>query len=124
MCFCAMNMTFKPLLFIVFSLLSLSPPRANSGVLYPVVVNDRWGFMDKSGNLAANPGFERAGAFAGGMAEVRLGKWGYIDESGKFVINPQFDEALSFGDGLARVKLGRKTGYVDLGGKYVWPPSN
>src|SRR5437879_5952285 len=37
---------------------------ANGKVLYPVVVNDRWGFVDKSGSLVTQPQFERAGAFS------------------------------------------------------------
>ena len=59
---------------------------AGSGVLFPVVVNDRWGFVDKSGKLVANPQFERASAFAEGFAAVRLGHWGYADSSGGIVV--------------------------------------
>ena len=63
-----------------------------AGTLYPVVVGDRWGFVDKSGTLAINPQFDRAEAFSSGLAAFRLGgQWGYVDATGKIVINPQFE---------------------------------
>src|ERR1035437_3884839 len=79
---------------------------AGAAVLYPVVVNGRWGFVDKSGKLVINPQFDRAEVLAERLAAVRLGRWGYVDVSGKVVINPQFDKADVFSDGLAAVKLG------------------
>ena len=55
-----------------------------AGTLYPVVVGDRWGFVDKSGTLAINPQFERVDVFSGGLAAFRLGnQWGYVDAMGK-----------------------------------------
>src|SRR5947209_6449355 len=90
--------------------------------LYPVVVNDHWGFIDKGGKLVINTQFERAGSFSEGLAEVRLGHWGYVDASGKIVINPQFDHASGFSDGLAAVDFGGHFGYVDTAGKYVINP--
>src|SRR5438270_4485095 len=62
-----------------------------AATLYPVEVNDRWGYIDKGGKMVINPQFDRAGSFSEGLAEVRLGRWGYVDGSGKIVINPQFD---------------------------------
>src|ERR1051325_3968961 len=94
----------------------------HAATLYPVVVNDRWGFVDKAGKMVINPQFERAGSFSEGLAEVRLGRWGYVDGSGKIVINPQFDRAAGFSDGLAAVDFGGKYGYVDTAGKYVINP--
>lgn len=92
--------------------------------LFPVVVGDRWGFIDKSGKLVINPQFERAGVFESGLAPARLGRWGYVNMSGKMQINPQFDEAAPFSEGLAAVALSRRFGNIGAGGKYVWNPGN
>src|SRR4051812_40241607 len=91
-------------------------------VLYPVVVGDHWGYIDKGGKMVIPTQFERAGSFSEGLAEVRLGRWGYVDASGKIVINPQFDHAFAFSDGLAAVDFGGRYGYVDTAGKYVMNP--
>ena len=77
-----------------------------------MVVNGRWGFVNKSGETVINPQFDRAEGFAEGLAPVRMGRWGYVDASGKIAINPQFDKADVFSDGLAAVKLGGGAGPV------------
>src|SRR5690349_20692199 len=113
------------LLVVLSSLLSWSVTVTNlkaATVLYPVVVGDRWGFIDKGGKMVINAQFERAGSFSEGLAEVRLGRWGYVDGSGKIVINPQFDRASPFSDGLAAVEFGSRWGYVDSASKYVINP--
>src|SRR6266850_7848906 len=89
----------------------------HAATLFPVVVADRWGYVDKGGKVVINPQFERAGPFAEGLAEVRLGRWGYVDGSGKLVINPQFDRAAGFREGLAAVEFGGRYGYIDSTGK-------
>src|SRR5208282_347980 len=88
------------------AILSAFPINVGAQTLYPVVVNGRWGFTDKSGQTAINPQFEKAGGFAAGLAPVRIGRWGFVDASGKMQINPQFDKADVFSEGLAAVKLG------------------
>src|SRR5690242_16534941 len=105
---------------ISFIALSLTPLTA--ATLYPVLVGDRWGYIDKSGNIVINPQFERAGTFSSGLAAVRLGKWGYVDQSGKLVINPQFDEATAFQGGLAAVRFSGRYGFINPEGKYVVNP--
>ena len=129
----------------VAAILSAVPVNVGAQTLYPVVVNGRWGFTDKSGQTAINPQFEKAGAFAAGLAPVRMGRWGYADASGKMQINPQFDRADAFSEGLAAVKLGGgpgpyapypyydprpyapfhgggRFGYIDTNGKLVINP--
>src|ERR1039457_3602977 len=92
-------------LFTVATLAAMSVCTAAT-ILYPVVVNGRWGFVNKSGETVINPQFDRAEGFADGLAPVRMGRWGYVDASGKMEINPQFDKADVFSEGLAAVKLG------------------
>ncbi len=88
------------------AILNAAPVCIGAQTLYPVVVNGRWGFTDKSGETVINPQFDQAEVFAEGLAPVKMGRWGYVDASGKIVINPQFDKADVFSEGLAAVKLG------------------
>ena len=78
----------------------------NSG-LYPINVNGKYGFMDRSGKTVVTPQFDGTYGFSEGLAAVRVGtKWGYINTKGVVAITPQFDFALEFGYGRAGVKLG------------------
>lgn len=62
--------------------------------LFPVAVDDEWGFIDRRGELRIAPRFRRAGDFVHGLAPVRVGRsWGYIDGTGKLAIRPQFHGA-------------------------------
>ena len=76
----------KKILFPLLSALTILnavPACLASQTLYPVVVNGRWGFINKSGETVINPQFDKAGGFAAGLAPVRMGRWGYVDASGK-----------------------------------------
>lgn len=110
------------------------PPGAyrpdNSG-LFPVEVDGRYGFINKSGNALIQPQFDEVGSFSEGRAAVRIGlKVGYIDTAGKLVITPQFDppaprepfSLYEFRYGRARVRLGGRVGLIDDTGKYVRNP--
>ena len=53
-----------------------------------MLVNERWGYIDKTGKIVINPQFDEAGTFSDGLAVVRLGdKFGYIDTSGKIAVS-------------------------------------
>jgi len=104
----------------------------NSG-LYPISVNGKYGFMDRSGKTIITPQFDRAGTFSEGLASVRAGtKWGYINTKGAVVITPQFDDAMTFRYGRAAVKLccgsfwsrnaGDRFGFIDKDGKFISTP--
>ena len=99
----------KKFLFLLLSaaaILNTAPVCIGAQTLYPVVVNGRWGFVNKSGETVINPQFDHAGGFVEGLAPVRMGRWGYVDASGQMQINPQFDKADVFSEGLAAVKFG------------------
>jgi hypothetical protein len=108
--------------------------------LYPVRVDGKWGFIDKTGTIRIEPQFadlyQRYGGdtFSDGLAPAAVGegddeKWGYIDTSGAWVVDPQWDYAKNFSEGLAVV--GNKTGldgdlfmeygYIDSSGTLVIP---
>ncbi|WP_161768763.1 WG repeat-containing protein, partial [Picosynechococcus sp. NKBG042902] len=70
--------------------------------LWPVLVGDRLGYINKEGMIVINPQFDQIRPFSEGLAAVRVGdRWGYIDKEGTMVINPQFDSAEPFSEGLA-----------------------
>ncbi len=88
--------------------------------LFPVVQNDKWGYIDKTGRVVFEPQFDWAGSFSEGLASVGIEyKRGYIDKTGRVVIEPQFDWAGSFSEGLARVEINDKEGYINRSGRVV-----
>lgn len=75
--------------------------------LLPFSRGGKYGYMDKSGNVAIPEKWEDAGSFNEGFAPVKVsGKWGYIDKSGTLVIDAQWDEANAFKNGFACVANG------------------
>lgn len=52
--------------------------------LAPVLMDNRWGFIDRTGKVVIKPRFDQAYGFAGGYAAIRIdGKNGYVDRNGK-----------------------------------------
>jgi hypothetical protein len=94
----------------------------NSG-LYPIKVDGKYGFIDRSGKTVIAPQFDWAGGFSEGLAHVLVGaKWGYINTKGSVVITPQFTGNGPFRHGRALVILGNRFGFIDKDGKYICTP--
>lgn len=94
-----------------------TPPR-----LYPARRDGKWGFIDKTGQVAIGFRYEEASDFSDGLAAVRVGsEWGYVNESGTMAIAPQFSEGFGFYDGLAQVVTATGIGYMDKTGRLVIP---
>ena len=90
-----------------------------------VKLNDKYGYIDQTGNYFIIPKFDEVRNFAkNGLAIVKLnGKYGYIDKTGEFVIKPRFFEAWNFAEnGLARVRTNEGYGYIDEAGEFVINP--
>lgn len=99
------------------------PHKRDSSGLYPINVNGRVGFNDRTGKTVIAPQFDETYGFSEGLAAVRIGaKFGYIDTKGGVVISPQFDKAYGFSDGLAGVQVGTKFGFIDSKGMLVITP--
>jgi len=66
--------------------------------LIPFMKNDRWGFLDKKGEIVIDNKFDRVEHFANGLAPVTIGSGfqktvGFIDKTGEFVIQPKYGYA-------------------------------
>jgi hypothetical protein len=111
-----------------------STGRANALGLYPVSVDGKWGFIDKTGTIEIEPRFagirrlDGEGGLVGfseGLCAVQLvenGPWGYIDTSGRMVIEPQFNLAQWFSEGLAVVRNADGWCFMDKTGAKVLGP--
>ncbi len=103
------NYIFIPFIFLLF--LSCSndttelKTKPNPEKLYSVSVNQKFGFIDKTGKVVIKPEFDNLiGNFESYLHPVMVGKWnnhkwGYIDRKGDFVVKPKFDYAFNFSEG-------------------------
>lgn len=95
-----------------------------------VMIDKKWGYIDRTGKLAIEPQFEFAERFSHGLAPVKKGgKYGYINARGEFKIGAQFDAAWPFAEGLAMFQQVRRDqnnkrlfGFVDVRGVTVIEP--
>ena len=87
------------------------PTGGATAPLFSVIVDGKYGFIDRTGKLVIQAQFDEFGSgfledpWAEGLAAVCVGdctatkersaggKWGYIDSGGKMIINPLYDYA-------------------------------
>jgi hypothetical protein len=70
--------------------------------LAEVKVGDKWGFINRVGEMVIPPQFDRTSKFSEGLASVRIGhQWGAIDSTGNLVIPLQFDLLDILSEGLS-----------------------
>lgn len=97
--------------------------------LFSVVTEngDRYGFVNKKGEVVIPATLGGAGPFKEGLAPARKAednsKWGFIDKAGKWVIDPVYDAVDCFSEGLAMVYSGDSDlyGYINRQGKLALP---
>jgi len=78
---------------------------------FPIIVEGKYGYIDRFGHVAIQPQFDSAARFSDGLALAKVaGKWGYIDVSGRQVIAAKFEDARSFSEGLGTMLLRDSTG--------------
>ena len=90
--------------------------------LAKVKLNDKYGFIDKTGKEVIPIKYDDAYSFSEGLALVKLNnKYGFIDKTGKEVIPIKYDDAYSFSkiSSLALVKLEGKWFYINQKGECV-----
>jgi hypothetical protein len=94
------------------------------GGLARVPIHDKFGFINRQGELVIPPRFDSAGPYSEGLACVKFdGAFGYINESGVLTIAARFEYAEDFREGLARVKIGNMYGFINREGDIVIPLS-
>ena len=87
-----------------------------------VKLNNKWGFVDKTGNEVIPCKYDWADDFEEGLSKVRINdKWGYIDKTGREICPCKYSFITYFSEGLALVKLSGKYGFIDTSGKEVIP---
>ena len=103
--------------------------------LFPIHVEDRWGYIDGNGDIAVEPRFLAAGYFREGLAIAAIpkkeslfpssrGGLGYIDTTGTEVIPATYLDATDFSEGLAGVCTQEGDWiYVDRQGNTALDPS-
>jgi hypothetical protein len=115
---------------LIASLPAISRPEEKTPPpLYPVLVNGKWGYINRQGKIAIKPQFDDAEDFFNGLAEVKIGeRWTFINESGKTVFARTAAVWGSFSDGviccIMRVGEGGsiKWGYMDKTGQVIIAP--
>ncbi|MCH5328876.1 MAG: WG repeat-containing protein [Coprobacter sp.] len=88
--------------------------------LASVKLNDKYGFIDKTGLEVIPFEYDDAMGFSEGLTAVELnGEWGYIDKAGREVISFEYDFAAPFSEGLAMIILNGESFYIDKNGNRV-----
>jgi hypothetical protein len=84
---------------------------------------DRWGYVNKAGEVSYINDSDLFEDFFNGLARGRIaGKFGFYNSKMEWVIQPQFDGARDFKNGYAAVKKGELWGVIDATGKMVIEP--
>jgi hypothetical protein len=90
--------------------------------LSPVIINNKIGYIDNTGNIRIPARFIAGEDFSEGLANVRVeGIYGYIDEKGEWVIPAQYDYAQPFSEGLAVVYKNGRAGCINRNGAQIHP---
>jgi hypothetical protein len=99
------------------------------------MIDGKYGFIDKSGQVVIKPQFTSPGGFSEGLALVRIGgkildpkpyltiidplggKYVYIDKSGNALIKlgSEVESIHPFSEGLAAIEMKKKDGYLYCG---------
>jgi hypothetical protein len=81
-------------------------------MLFPIVKDGKWGYMDETGKVKIEPQYNAAYDFSEGLACVIADNWrGYIDPAGTMVIKPDLAWAGKFTGGFAPV-YNEKSGFA------------
>jgi len=95
----------------------------NDRALFPISVRDKYGTINRTGDVVIAPEYDEPIVMREGLARVRKGpRVAYLDASGKRVIEPRYQWATEFRNGLAWVGEPKQRGgmYVDKQGVAVW----
>jgi hypothetical protein len=106
-----------------------SSSQETDAALFPIMVDGKWGYIDRQGGVVVDPRFDDAKPFREGLGCIRVGdeetgKYGFIDATGRVVIEPAFAMAAGFSEGLCRTRLTQtgEQGYINKTGAWVIEP--
>ncbi len=89
---------------------------------YAVKRDNKFGYIDASGNIVLEFNYEWAGEFIEGSALVQQeGYLGVINKQGDFIIPAIYDEIEPFSNGVAIVGLGEKYGLINKLNQLITP---
>lgn len=89
--------------------------------LFPVFIENAWGYMDSKGSMKIDPKFDYAEFFSQGRAVAQKDDlYGFVDVVGNWIIRPQFSEVTPFRFNLS-VVIDQKgnAGVINLFGEWV-----
>lgn len=90
------------------------------GVASLLASNEKYGFIDLSGNIVIPFDFDEARDFHDGLAAVKInGKWGFINHNGSVVIDAIYNEASDFSENLASLRLNGQLYVIDKNGEFL-----
>lgn len=94
---------------------------SGSNYLYPVKIDNKWGYKDKYNNIVISPQYNAADPFVDGLARVKVNdiNYGYIDKNNRMIVKPYLQ---LFFEGLAFIKINNKYGYINKQGKIMIKP--
>ena len=85
-------------------------------------INEKWGFVDKTGKVVIPFKYDGVTDFSEGLAAVMIGnKCGFIDRTGEVVIPLEYENVTPFIYELTLVKLNNLWGCIDKTGKVIIP---
>ncbi len=136
---------------IVLAMSYFAHTQDTSDDLYVIVDNNKYGYIDRDGNILIKPQFEWGSQFKEGWADIYVcgrvvsmdakgnllphsparnytlmpkkvhDKYGFANSSGLMVIPPIYDQVLWFAEGLAPARIGTKWGFINERGETVIP---
>jgi len=85
--------------------------------------NEKWGFIDRKGNLLIPYQYEEVEDFNMGIAPVKIGElWGFINTDNELIIKPTYEKVTIFYDGLAGFYENGKWGFINGNNEVVIEP--
>lgn len=85
--------------------------------------NDKWGFVDRKGNVVIDYQYDDSKDFNEGLAPVKVeNKWGFINIENELIIKPTYENVQLFSDSLAAIQINDKWGFIDNQGIQIIEP--
>ncbi|HPC36037.1 MAG TPA: WG repeat-containing protein [Candidatus Marinimicrobia bacterium] len=91
--------------------------------LYLVKVNNKYGYIDRTGRIVIEPKIDESNEYFNGYAIIRINnKSGVIDQNGKVFIHPDLFDILHYSDGIFQFEKNNRFGYINEEGAIIIEP--